>query len=65
MVLEDSIVSYKCGEVFYADGDSGIMYNDPDIAIGWPYDEIGGIENLIISDKDRNLMSFQDYCANE
>ncbi|MBR2534212.1 MAG: dTDP-4-dehydrorhamnose 3,5-epimerase [Erysipelotrichaceae bacterium] len=65
LVLEDSIVSYKCGEVFYADGDSGIMYNDPDIAIGWPYDEIGGIENLIISDKDRNLMSFQDYCANE
>ena len=28
LVLEDSIVSYKCAEVFYSDGDSGIMYND-------------------------------------
>ena len=61
LVLEDSIVSYKCGEVFYADGDSGIMYNDPDINIQWPMDLIGGVENLIISDKDKNLMSFAEY----
>ena len=25
LVIEDSIVSYKCGEVFYGVGDSGIM----------------------------------------
>lgn len=61
LVLEDSIVSYKCAEVFYGEGDSGIMYNDPDIGIVWPFDEIGGEQNLIISDKDRNLMSFKDY----
>ena len=63
LVIEDSIVSYKCGEVFYGDGDSGIMYNDPDLNIVWPFEAIGGIENLIISDKDKNLMSFQDYKA--
>ena len=34
LVLEDSVVSYKCGEVFYGEGDAGIMYNDPDMAIG-------------------------------
>lgn len=61
LVLEDSIVSYKCGEVFYAEGDSGIMYNDPDINIQWPYDKIGGIRNMIISEKDKNLMSFNEY----
>lgn len=61
LVLEESIVSYKCGEVFYGEGDSGIMYNDPDIAIKWPFEEIGGIENLIISEKDKNLMSFKEY----
>ena len=33
LVIEDSVVSYKCSEVFYAEGDSGIMYNDPDVAI--------------------------------
>lgn len=61
LVLEDSVVSYKCGEVFCGEGDSGIMYNDPDIAIEWPFEKIGGMENLIISEKDKSLMSFADY----
>lgn len=61
LVLEESVVSYKCGEVFYADGDSGIMYNDPDIGIDWPIELIGGEQSLIISDKDRELMSFEAY----
>ena len=61
LVIEDSVVSYKCAEVFYADGDSGIMYNDPELDIKWPFDLIGGVKNLIISEKDLNLMSFSDY----
>ena len=61
LVLEDSVVSYKCGEVFYGAGDSGIKYDDKDIAIDWPFDLIGGKQNLIISEKDKNLMSFKDY----
>ena len=61
LVIEDSVVSYKCGEVFFAEGDSGIMYNDPELDIEWPFDSIGGKENLIISEKDLNLMSFADY----
>lgn len=61
LVIEDSIVSYKCGEVFYGEGDSGIMYNDPDLAIVWPMDSIGGKENLIISEKDKHLMTFEEY----
>ena len=61
LVIEDSVVSYKCGEVFYGEGDSGIMYNDTDINILWPFEKIGGIENMIISEKDKNLMSFKEY----
>ena len=61
LVLDDSVVSYKCGEVFYGEGDSGIMYNDSDINIQWPFEKIGGIENMIISDKDKDLMSFKEY----
>lgn len=61
LVIENSIVSYKCAEVFYGEGDSGIMYNDPDIGIEWPMDLIGGKANLIISDKDLNLMSLEEY----
>lgn len=61
LVLEDSIVSYKCNEVFYGEGDSGIMYNDPDINVNWDFSKIGGKENLIISEKDLKLMSFKEY----
>ena len=61
LVLEDSVVSYKCAEVFCGEGDSGIMYNDPDIGIEWPFELIGGKNNLIISEKDINLMNVRDY----
>lgn len=61
LVLEESIVSYKCGEVFFGDGDSGIRFDDPDIGIIWPFEKIGGKEHLIISGKDKTLMSFQQY----
>ena len=61
LVLEDSVVSYKCGEVFYGEGDSGIKYDDKEIGVIWPFEKIGGIEKLIISEKDKNLMSFEEY----
>lgn len=61
LVLEESIVSYKCAEKFYGEYDSGIRYDDPDMAIDWPYDEIGGKENIINSLKDDNLQSFKEF----
>lgn len=61
LVLEESVVSYKCNEVFYSEGDSGIMYDDKNIGIDWPYKLIGGKEKVIISEKDRHLMSFGEY----
>lgn len=61
LVLEESVVSYKCNEVFFDKGDSGIIWNDSDINIDWPIDKVGGVENLIISNKDMNLMSFKKY----
>lgn len=61
LVLEDAVMSYKAGEVFYGPGDSGIMYDDPDIGIDWPFNAIGGKEKMIISDKDLRLMSLKEY----
>lgn len=61
LVIEDSVVSYKCAEVFFAEGDSGITYNDKTLAINWPMELINGEDNLIISKKDLNLMSFDEY----
>lgn len=62
LVLEESIVSYKCEEKFYGEYDSGIKWNDTDIKIEWPLDKIGGIENIILSDKDKNLQTFDEFC---
>lgn len=61
LVLEDSIVSYKCGEKFYGEFDDGIMWNDPDIGVEWGLERIGGGNNLIIADKDKQLQSFRDF----
>ncbi len=61
LVLADSVMSYKAAEVFYGPGDVGIMYNDSDIGIDWPFELIGGKDNLIISEKDLQLMSLNEY----
>ena len=61
LVLEDSIVSYKCGEKFYGEYDDGILWNDPDIGVAWPLELIGGEEKLILADKDKNLQSFRQF----
>lgn len=63
LVIEDSVMSYKAAEVFFGPGDAGIMYNDPEICIEWPFELIGGEKNLIISDKDLHLMSCSEYVA--
>lgn len=61
LVLEDSIVSYKCSEKFYGEFDGGIKWNDSDIVVDWPLDKIGGEENLILADKDKNLPTFKEF----
>lgn len=61
LVLEDSIVSYKCAEKFYGEYDDGVMWNDPELAIAWPLEKIGGEQNLIIALKDQNLPTLSEF----
>lgn len=62
LVIEPSVVSYKCGEKFYGEYDDGIMWNDPDIGIEWPLELVNN--EIILSDKDKNLSSLKDLIAN-
>lgn len=41
-----SEVEYKCTEFYHPEDESGIIWNDPTIGIGWP------VPNPILSDKD-------------
>lgn len=63
LVLEESIVSYKCAEKFYGEYDGGIRWDDSEINVEWPLDRIGGRENLILADKDKALPTFSEFVA--
>lgn len=55
LALEDHAeVFYKTGEYYHPDADGGIRWNDPDLAIPWPFQE-RGIECPITSEKDTCL----------
>lgn len=58
LVLEDdTIFSYKCDNYYNKESEAGIIYNDKDLNIDW-----GFLENqLIISEKDKQLPSFKSY----
>jgi dTDP-4-dehydrorhamnose 3,5-epimerase len=62
LVLEESIVSYKCAERFYGEYDSGIMWNDPTIGVKWPLEKLGN-SPLILADKDLHLQSFAEFAS--
>lgn len=51
-VLEDNtIFAYKCDNFYHKEAESGIIYNDPDIAIDWMLDD----DEIMLSDKDKLL----------
>lgn len=54
VALEDSVFSYKCTNVYNKASESGILWNDPDLAIDW------GISNPIVSEKDRELKPLRE-----
>lgn len=54
-LTEKSAMIYKHDTFYYKHADSGIRWDDPDINIKWP------VENPIISEKDKRLMSFSEF----
>jgi dTDP-4-dehydrorhamnose 3,5-epimerase len=55
-VLSDTaLVSYKCVGKYHKGTDSGIVWNDKDIAIDW------GIDIPIVSERDSSLMTFKEF----
>jgi dTDP-4-dehydrorhamnose 3,5-epimerase len=45
----DAEIVYKVDNYYSADHDSGVAWNDPDLAVDWP------VKNPILSNKDRTL----------
>lgn len=57
MTLEpDTEVIYKVSNFYAPDHDEGLLWNDPDLDIGWPLDP--GM--AVLSSKDRNLQRLEE-----
>jgi dTDP-4-dehydrorhamnose 3,5-epimerase len=53
-LVDDTELQYKCTAEYNAAADAGIRWDDPEIAIDWPLNEV------LVSDKDRCLPFFKD-----
>jgi len=56
-LTDDVLVMYKVSDYYAPDCDSGIRWDDPDIAIPWPMSAV----DLIISEKDRRLPRLAEF----
>lgn len=62
IVLSDiAEFTYKCTEFYDPDDEGGILWNDPDININWPVDEV---DDVILSEKDNKWKSFKETSLN-
>lgn len=52
--LEDSLFLYKSSSVYNRDYESGILWNDPDLNIQWPF------TNAVLSEKDQKLPTLNE-----
>lgn len=57
VLSEEAIFSYKVDNNYAPDYDSGIKWNDKQLKIDWKLNS----EEVILSEKDKNLMSFKDF----
>lgn len=53
---KENIIFYSCTNYQHKKSEEGILWNDKDLNISWP------TKNPIVSDKDKNNLSFQEYC---
>ncbi len=59
VALEDTIFVYQCTNLYHKASESGVMWDDPDLAIDWELEKYG-ISSPIISEKDQVLPRFKE-----
>lgn len=63
LVLSDEAVfTYKCTDYYAPSYDGGVLWNDQDIGIEWPLEEI---EEIILSEKDKAQQTLKAFMENE
>ena len=62
-LADDSLLSYKTTSEYSKEDERGIIWNDPNISIEWPFDEYG-INKPTISEKDLQHPTLKDADIN-
>jgi len=57
VMSEVAVFNYKCTDYYTPEYDSGVLWNDEDIAIEWPLE---GIEEILLSEKDKIQKKLRD-----
>jgi dTDP-4-dehydrorhamnose 3,5-epimerase len=52
---DDTIFAYKCTNFYAPESEGGLAWNDPSLGINW------GIENPLLSEKDKVYPSFEEF----
>ncbi|WP_298314786.1 dTDP-4-dehydrorhamnose 3,5-epimerase [uncultured Aquimarina sp.] len=56
VLSDEAIFNYKCDNYYHKESESGIRYDDSDLAIDWKLK----ISEILLSEKDNILLSFND-----
>jgi dTDP-4-dehydrorhamnose 3,5-epimerase len=57
VLSDDAEFTYKCTNFYNGDDEGGIIWNDPDIHIEWPVEDIGEIS---LSEKDKQWKTLKE-----
>ena len=53
--------TYKCTDFYNSEDEGGILFNDPDIGIVWPLDDIN---EVVLSEKDKKWKTLKETLTN-
>ncbi|WRS26215.1 dTDP-4-dehydrorhamnose 3,5-epimerase [Oscillospiraceae bacterium MB08-C2-2] len=58
VLSQKALVGYQCAGDFLPEADTGIRWDDPELGIEWPLEQV---EQVILSQRDLELQSFREY----
>jgi len=53
VISDEAEFVYKCDNFYHPGDEGGLIFDDKNINIDWPFDKIGGKEKIILSEKDK------------
>lgn len=54
---EEAVFNYKCTDFYAPEYDSGLLWNDEDVAIEWPLE---GLDQILLSEKDHTQKTLKE-----